>query len=52
MIRYSLFRFDSVTGVPAMQRSVAFEKGSILFNIGALYTQLAASEVRYSSCRI
>uniref|UniRef100_A0A915J6U3 BRO1 domain-containing protein n=1 Tax=Romanomermis culicivorax TaxID=13658 RepID=A0A915J6U3_ROMCU len=38
--------FDAVTGIPAIQRSVAFEKGSILFNIGALFTQLGANEDR------
>ncbi|XP_076807956.1 rhophilin-2-like [Clavelina lepadiformis] len=33
--------YDSITGVPSMQRSVSLEKASILFNIGALYSQVA-----------
>nr|CAB3265576.1 rhophilin-2-like [Phallusia mammillata] len=32
--------YDCITGVPAVQRSVSLEKASILFNIGALYSQL------------
>ncbi|XP_033210683.1 rhophilin-2 isoform X4 [Belonocnema kinseyi] len=38
--------FDSLTGVPSCQRTVAFEKASILFNAGALYTQLGAKQDR------
>ncbi|XP_023289396.1 rhophilin-2 [Orussus abietinus] len=38
--------FDSLTGVPSCQRTVAFEKASILFNAGALYTQLGARQDR------
>ncbi|KAI0225678.1 hypothetical protein LSAT2_023545 [Lamellibrachia satsuma] len=41
--------FDSLTGVPSAQRTIGFEKGSILFNIGALETQIAARQDR--SCR-
>lgn len=39
-------RYDSLTGVPAQQRALAFEKGSVLFNIGALYTQIGARQDR------
>ncbi|XP_012257793.2 rhophilin-2 isoform X3 [Athalia rosae] len=38
--------FDSLTGVPSCQRTVAFEKASVLFNAGALYTQLGARQDR------
>lgn len=38
--------FDSLTGVPSCQRTVAFEKASVLFNAGALYTQLGAKHDR------
>ncbi|XP_037553825.1 rhophilin-1 [Nematolebias whitei] len=38
--------YDSLTGVPSSQRSLAFEKGSVLFNIGALYTQIGARQDR------
>ncbi|XP_011499332.1 PREDICTED: rhophilin-2 [Ceratosolen solmsi marchali] len=38
--------YDSLTGVPSCQRTVAFEKASVLFNAGALYTQLAAKQDR------
>ncbi|EZA62859.1 Rhophilin-2 [Ooceraea biroi] len=41
--------FDSLTGVPSCQRTVAFEKASILFNAGALYTQLAAKQDRMTA---
>lgn len=37
-------RYDSLTGVPAQQRALAFEKGSVLFNIGALHTQIGARQ--------
>lgn len=39
-------RFDSLTGVPSTQKTIAFEKASVLFNIAALYTQIAARQVR------
>ncbi|XP_030628418.1 rhophilin-1 [Chanos chanos] len=38
--------YDSLTGVPSCQRALAFEKGSVLFNIGALYTQIGARQDR------
>ena len=41
-------RFDSLTGVPSCQRTVAFEKASVLFNIGALYTQIGSRQDRNS----
>ncbi|KAL7304451.1 hypothetical protein TKK_0003246 [Trichogramma kaykai] len=40
--------YDSLTGVPSCQRTVAFEKASVLFNAGALYTQVAAKQDRQS----
>lgn len=39
-------RYDSLTGVPAQQRALAFEKASVLFNIGALHTQIGARQDR------
>ncbi|XP_063217124.1 rhophilin-2 isoform X3 [Bacillus rossius redtenbacheri] len=38
--------YDSLTGVPSCQRTVAFEKACVLFNMGALYTQLGAKQDR------
>ncbi|MEE6462972.1 hypothetical protein FKM82_005721 [Ascaphus truei] len=38
--------YDSLTGVPSCQRALAFEKGSVLFNMGALYTQIGARQDR------
>ncbi|KAJ7338208.1 hypothetical protein JRQ81_010897 [Phrynocephalus forsythii] len=38
--------YDSLTGVPSHQRALAFEKGSVLFNIGALQTQIGARQDR------
>ncbi|PVD20306.1 hypothetical protein C0Q70_18460 [Pomacea canaliculata] len=38
--------YDSLTGVPSIQKAIGFEKGSILFNVGALYTQLACKQDR------
>uniref|UniRef100_A0A674N230 Rhophilin Rho GTPase binding protein 1 n=1 Tax=Takifugu rubripes TaxID=31033 RepID=A0A674N230_TAKRU len=38
--------YDSLTGVPSSQRTLAFEKGSVLFNVGALYTQIGARQDR------
>ena len=35
------FRYDCITGVPTTERSVTLEKASILFNAGALYSQIA-----------
>ncbi|XP_018426246.1 PREDICTED: rhophilin-2 [Nanorana parkeri] len=34
--------YDSFTGVPVTQPNISLEKASILFNIGALYTQIGA----------
>lgn len=39
-------RYDSLTGIPAQQQALAFEKGSVLFNIGALHTQIGARQDR------
>lgn len=39
-------RYDSLTGVPKTQKTMGFEKGSVLFNIGALYTQIGCKQVR------
>ncbi|KAM4575220.1 rhophilin-1 isoform 1-T1 [Fundulus diaphanus] len=44
--------YDSLTGVPSSQRSLAFEKGSVLFNIGALYTQMGARQDRSATASI
>ncbi|GFY65556.1 rhophilin-2 [Trichonephila inaurata madagascariensis] len=41
--------FDSLTGVPSTQKTIAFEKASVLFNIAALYTQIAAKQDRTNS---
>ncbi|CAL1532314.1 unnamed protein product [Lymnaea stagnalis] len=38
--------YDCLTGVPDTQKSIGFEKGSILYNIGALYTQIACKQDR------
>ncbi|BES99737.1 BRO1 [Nesidiocoris tenuis] len=38
--------FDSLTGVPSSQRTVAFEKACVLFNLAALYTQMGAKQHR------
>ncbi|KRX87498.1 Rhophilin-2-A [Trichinella pseudospiralis] len=43
--------FDAFTGVPSVQRSIAFEKGSVLFNIAALYTQIAVNQVKQNRPR-
>jgi len=40
--------YDSLTGVPSCQRTVAFEKASVLFNIGGLYTQIGTRQDRSS----
>ncbi|KAL7397547.1 hypothetical protein ABVT39_023767 [Epinephelus coioides] len=44
--------YDSLTGVPSCQRTLAFEKGSVLFNIGALYTQIGARQDRSAAAGI
>ncbi|XP_046385024.1 rhophilin-2 [Ischnura elegans] len=41
--------YDSLTGVPSCQRTVAFEKACVLFNAGALQTQLGAREDRFGN---
>ncbi|CAG9799344.1 unnamed protein product [Chironomus riparius] len=38
--------FDSITGEPSCQKTIALEKASILFNIAALYTQIGAKTDR------
>ncbi|XP_071786120.1 rhophilin-1-like [Asterias amurensis] len=38
--------YDALTGIPSVQRSIAFEKGSILFNVCSLYTQIGARQDR------
>ncbi|EEB12753.1 Rhophilin-2, putative [Pediculus humanus corporis] len=40
--------YDSLTGIPSYQRTVAFEKACVLFNIAAIYTQIAAKQDRKS----
>ena len=40
VIRVVACRYDSFTGVPACQQNISLEKASILFNMGALYTQI------------
>ena len=42
----SFIRYDSLTGVPCTQKTVAFEKASVLFNIGGLYTQIGTRQDR------
>ncbi|KAK6308789.1 rhophilin-1 isoform X2 [Coregonus clupeaformis] len=44
--------YDSLTGVPSCQRALAFEKGSVLFNVGALYTQMGARQDRSAAAGI
>lgn len=38
--------FDSLTGLPSMQKCIAFEKACVLFNIAALYTQIGTKQDR------
>ncbi|XP_068624993.1 rhophilin-2 [Battus philenor] len=38
--------FDSLTGVPSCQRTVAFEKACVLFNMAGIYTQIGARQER------
>jgi len=45
MMGFICCRFDSLTGVNASQKTIGYEKGSILFNIGALYTQVGTAQV-------
>jgi len=35
-----------LTGVPSAQRTVAFEKACVLFNLGALHTQIGTRQER------
>lgn len=42
---YTVCRYDSLTGICTMQRTLGYEKGSVLFNIGALYSQIATAQV-------
>lgn len=37
------------SGVPSCQRTVPLEKASVLFNMGALYTQIGAKQDRSST---
>ena len=39
-------RYDSLTGVPCTQKTVAFEKACVLFNIGGLFTQIGTRQDR------
>nr|CAD7585520.1 unnamed protein product [Timema genevievae] len=41
--------YDSLTGVPSCQRTVAFEKACVLFNMGAVYTQIGTKQDRLAS---
>ena len=36
--------YDSLTKVPSCQRTVTFERASVLFNIAAFYTQIASGK--------
>ena len=38
--------FFFYAGVPSCQRTVAFEKACILFNLGGIYTQIGAKQDR------
>ncbi|XP_052849573.1 rhophilin-2-A isoform X1 [Drosophila gunungcola] len=38
--------YDSLTGVPSCQRTIAFEKACTLFNLGGIYTQIGARHDR------
>ncbi|XP_068725631.1 rhophilin-2-B-like isoform X1 [Montipora capricornis] len=38
--------FDTTTGLPKIQKSIAFEKASILFNIGSIWSQIGAKQDR------
>lgn len=41
-----LYNTESISGVPSCQRTVAFEKACVLFNMGAIYTQIGAKQDR------
>ena len=47
---FLIFRYDSLTGVPNIQKTLTFEKGCVMFNIGALYTQIACKQVCIIRC--
>ncbi|XP_072566671.1 rhophilin-1 isoform X2 [Paramormyrops kingsleyae] len=49
MLAVQFHWYDSLTGVPSSQRALAFEKGSVLFNVGALYTQIGTRQNRSSA---
>ncbi|KAK3703967.1 hypothetical protein QZH41_009890, partial [Actinostola sp. cb2023] len=38
--------YDALTGLPKVQRSVAFEKASLLFNIASLWSQIGTKQDR------
>ncbi|XP_032230110.2 rhophilin-2 isoform X1 [Nematostella vectensis] len=38
--------YDAMTGLPKVQRSAAFEKASVMFNIGALWSQIGTKQDR------
>ncbi|ELU08014.1 hypothetical protein CAPTEDRAFT_93887 [Capitella teleta] len=38
--------YDAITGIPCCQRTIIYEKGAILFNLGSLYTQIGAKQDR------
>ena len=38
--------YDSLTGLVSIQKTCAFEKASVLFNIGALFTQIGSRTTR------
>ncbi|XP_050427049.1 rhophilin-2 [Adelges cooleyi] len=40
--------YDSLTGVPSCQKTVAFEKACVLFNVAAIHTQIGAKQNRLS----
>ncbi|XP_031443371.1 rhophilin-2 isoform X2 [Clupea harengus] len=41
--------YDTFTGVPVCQQNISLERASVLFNMGALYTQIATRCHRQSS---
>ncbi|XP_075229263.1 GTP-Rho-binding protein rhophilin isoform X2 [Lycorma delicatula] len=41
--------YDSLTGVPSCQRTVAFEKACVLFNMAAVYTQMGTKQDRLTA---
>ena len=38
--------YDSLTGIASIQKTCAFEKASVLFNVGALYSQIGSKITR------